>query len=159
MLIDLRNAEDKDEAFLFRLFCSIREPDFCFFGEVEKRVLLEMQFAAQQRHFRVNIPEARDMIVMLDGQPVGRICTAHRQQELHLVEIALLPEYRNRGIGSHLMKGLERECEGKEMLPIRLQAHCGSPAIRFYQRHGFIIINDNDVYVAMENKLNDYDKI
>ncbi len=155
MLIDLRNAEDKDEAFLFRLFCSIREPDFCFFGEVEKRVLLEMQFAAQQRHFRVNIPEARDMIVMLDGQPVGRICTAHRQQELHLVEIALLPEYRNRGIGSHLMKGLERECEGKEMLPIRLRVYRHNPAMRFYQRLGFSIVDDG-IYILMEKKLIKY---
>ena len=152
MLIDLRNAEDKDEAFLFRLFCSIREPDFCFFGEVEKRVLLEMQFAAQQRHFRVNIPEARDMIVMLDGQPVGRICTAHRQQELHLVEIALLPEYRNRGIGSHLMKGLERECEGKEMLPIRLRVYRHNPAMRFYQRLGYSIVDDG-IYILMEKKI------
>jgi len=149
MLIDLRNAEDKDEAFLFRLFCSIREPDFCFLGEVEKKVLLEMQFAAQQRHFRVNIPEARDKIVMLDGQPVGRICTAHRQQELHLVEIALLPEHRNRGIGSHLMKGLERECEGKEMLPIRLRVYRHNPAMRFYQRLGFSIVDD-DIYILME---------
>jgi GNAT superfamily N-acetyltransferase len=96
----LRAASRKDDPFLFRLFCSIRELDFAFLGELERKNLLGLQFAAQQRHYQSSMPDAEHLVILKDEGPIGRMTIVRRNGELHLAEIALLPEHRNQGIGS-----------------------------------------------------------
>lgn len=150
MQLALREACDLDEPFLFRLFCSVQEPDFAFLGEAERRAILKMQYAASQRSVCTNWPEARQMIVTTEGQPIGRLSTVCRSDELHLVEIALLSEHRNQGIGSFLMEMLVREARDNHALRIRLNAYRLSRAVRFYLRLGFVLVNDDGAYLLME---------
>jgi GNAT superfamily N-acetyltransferase len=148
----LRPACSGDEPFLFRLFCSVREPDFAFLEGPEKEMLLEMQFAARQQHFHMQMPKAEHKIVMLDGRPIGAFAALLSGGGLHLAEIALLPEHRDRGIGSILMKVLESLSwtEGAQPLPFRLHVYKQSPAVRFYQKLGFLAVEDDGVNLLME---------
>jgi ribosomal protein S18 acetylase RimI-like enzyme len=147
--LTLRAACREDESFLFNLFCSIREPDFAFLGELERKKLLELQFAAQQRHYQANMPEAEHLIVLWDSGPIGRMILQQKNGELHLAEIALLPEYRNQGIGSILMKRLIK-AEAEHGHTIRLHVYNQSEAARFYERLGFAIAKDDGAYLLME---------
>jgi ribosomal protein S18 acetylase RimI-like enzyme len=145
----LRVACQEDESFLFNLFCSIREPDFAFLGELERKKIMEFQFAAQQRHYQANMPEAEHLIVLQDGRPIGRMTLVRRKNELHLAEIALLPEYRNQGIGSVLMEKLIK-AEAEQGHEIKLQVYKQSAAVHLYERLGFAIAKDDGAYLLME---------
>ncbi|HNX09658.1 MAG TPA: GNAT family N-acetyltransferase [Methanothrix sp.] len=150
MQVALRAACDQDEPFFFRLFCSIREPDFAFLGDRERDAILNMQYSARQRGLCANWPHARHMIVTEDGESIGRLSIARNGNVLHLIEIALLPERQNRGIGSFLMKQLVKEagdCQGHQ---IKLYVFRSSRAVRFYQRMGFVPVSDDGVYLLME---------
>lgn len=145
----LRKASREDDPFLFHLFCSVREFDFAFLGEVEEKKFLEVQFAAQERHYQVNMPKAEHLIVLQDGRPIGRMTLVRRNDELHLAEIALLPEHRNQGIGSILMEKLIK-AEAEQGHAIRLHVYKQSAAVRFYQRLGFATARDDGAYLLME---------
>jgi len=150
MQIALRAACDQDEPFFFRLFCSIRELEFAFLGDKERPAILNMQYSALKRSICANWPHARHMIVTEDGESIGRLSIARNGNVLHLIEIALLPERQNRGIGSFLMKQLVKEagdCQGPQ---IRLYVFRSSRAVRFYQRMGFVPVSDDGVYLLME---------
>jgi len=65
------------------------------------------------------------------------------------VDISLLPEYRNRGIGSNLLK--EIMSEGAQAgLPVTIHVEMFNPALRLYDRLGFHRIADHGVYYLME---------
>jgi GNAT superfamily N-acetyltransferase len=145
----LRAACRGDDPFLFNLFCSIREPDFAFLGDLERKKLMEWQFAAQQRHYQANMPGAKHLIVLQDGGPIGRMILHRRNDELILAEIALLPEHRNHGIGSILMEKLIK-AEAEQRHSIRLHVYKQSAAVRFYERLGFSIAKDDGAYLLME---------
>jgi ribosomal protein S18 acetylase RimI-like enzyme len=66
-----------------------------------------------------------------------------------LVDIALLPEFRNRGLGTRAVAGLIEEARGSS-LPLRLSVARGNPAIRLYERLGFSAISADPVYIEME---------
>jgi GNAT superfamily N-acetyltransferase len=145
----LRAACLGDESFLFDLFCSIREPDFAFLGESERKKLLELQFAAHQRHYQVNMPEAEHLLILKDDGPIGRMTLVRCNGGVHLAEIALMPDHRNRGIGSILMEKLIK-AEAEHGHVIRLHVYKQSAAVRFYQRLGFVTARDNCAYLLME---------
>ncbi len=145
----LRPACREDDPFLFHLFCSIRESDFAFLGKLERKNLLKLQFAAQQRHYQANMPEAEHLIILQDSEPIGRITLFRRNGELHLAEIALLPEHRNQEIGSILMEKLIK-AEAEQRHSIRLHVYKQSAAVRFYERLGFVTAKDDGAYLFLE---------
>jgi ribosomal protein S18 acetylase RimI-like enzyme len=145
----LRAASREDDPFLFCLFCSVRELDFAFLGELDRKNLLELQFSAQQRHYQANMPEAEHLVVLKDEEPIGRMTFVRRNGEMHLADIALMPEHRNQGIGSRLMEILIK-AEAEQGNAIRLHVYKQSAAVRFYQRLGFVTANDDGAYLLME---------
>ena len=61
----------------------------------------------------------------------------------------MLPDYRNGGIGAVLVQQLLDE--GRErQLPVRLHVFKYGDAVRFYERLGFKLIEDDGSYLKME---------
>jgi ribosomal protein S18 acetylase RimI-like enzyme len=85
----------------------------------------------------------------VNGQPAGRLYVAREEDELRIVDIALLPEHCNGGIGTTLLRRLQSEAvaAGK---PLRVHVERFSPALRLYERLGFRQIADREVYLFME---------
>lgn len=68
------------------------------------------------------------------------------------LSIAVLPEYRNQGIGTRLILDLLEII--KDIYPaISLSVSSDNPALRLYQRNGFEIVNQSDNSVTMKKKL------
>jgi len=149
--VSLRPEQPDDEAFLFAVYASTREDELAITGwdEATRLAFLNMQFRAMQVGYRGSFPQAQFSIVLCDGRPVGRLVVDRTGNEIHVVDVALLPASRNRGIGTVLMRDLCVEAEncGK---PIRLRVLKHSPALRFYQRLGFKPIEDFDFDEQME---------
>jgi ribosomal protein S18 acetylase RimI-like enzyme len=72
-----------------------------------------------------------------------------RENELRIMDIALLPEFRGQGIGSRLLSNILQESKNLN-LPVTIHVEQFNPAMRLYQRMGFQPKEDKGVYVLME---------
>jgi GNAT superfamily N-acetyltransferase len=151
MAITLRPVEAEDAAFLRAVYASTREPEMALvdWTPEQQRAFLEMQFVAQDRYYHEHLPDVAYQIVLWEGQPAGRLYVGRWRDEIRLVDIALLPAYRNRGIGSALFGALmaEARAAGK---PLRIHVERFNPAQRLYARLGFVPIADEGVYLFLE---------
>lgn len=154
MLIDqaiaLRPITPLDQSFLYHLYVSIRAPELALiqWSEAQKAAFLQMQFAAQNAYYRQRYPQAAFTAILWAGEPVGRLYVDRRPDEIHLIEIALLPAYRNQGIGAQLLRNLLAEGASYQ-LPVRLHVAVDNPAQRLYTRLGFVPCGAPEVYQAM----------
>ena len=142
-----------DQAFLFGVFASTR-PDVALsnLGEEEKQEFLQMQFRAQHNHYQKHFPDADFLIVMLGKTRIGRVYARRTENEIHIIDVALLPKYRGQGIGTQLMSGFL--AEGKRAgKPVRLHVlKMDRRAIAFYRRLGFVKIGEIETRDLMEWK-------
>ena len=83
------------------------------------------------------------------GEPIGRLYLDRREDELRLIDIALLPEFRGRGLGGSLMRGVLDEAREADKL-VRIHVEQNNPAMRLYEWLGFEKIEDQGVYWLME---------
>src|SRR5215467_13212127 len=134
----LRPVGSGDEEFLFQLYASTREGEFTALGfnRLQIEPLLRMQFTAQRWWYETAYPGSDHLITMLDGVAVGRMIVHRTAVALVLVDIALMPEHRGKGIGEGLLRDLFEE-SAKKRLPVRLQVLKNNPAARLYERLGF----------------------
>lgn len=149
--IVLRPATGADRDILFRVFASTRDDiRRAPLDDDQKRALLEMQFDAQRTDYRSRYPGSVHSIVVVDGVDVGRIWVERNADEIRLLDIALLPEWRNRGIGRVLLEGLIAEAR-ESGRPIRDSVYKDNPgAFRLYRRLGFEVVDDLEVYWSLE---------
>src|SRR2546425_8545903 len=93
-----RPAVAEDDAFFLQLYQSSRGEDLRGLGWDEDRIseFLEMQYEAQGNFHAGDFPNASNEVILLDSQPVGRLTVDRRVDEIRLVDLALLPDYRNR---------------------------------------------------------------
>ncbi len=149
--ITLRDAVPEDAEFLARLYCDVRSQETGAWGwpPEQQELFLRMQFDAQWRSYRAGFPDATDRIICLGTAAIGRILTAQNPTTTRLIDIALLGVYRNRGIGTTLLRQLLQECE-RQGSALRLQVLQGNPAIRLYQRLGFVQASADPMYAQME---------
>lgn len=143
-------ADDRD--FLFRLYASTRAAEMALvdWSEAQQQAFLEMQFHAQTTHYQQHFPGARFDVIELDGIPVGRLYVAELEDEdeIRIIDIALLPDYQGRGIGgAYLREIIERAAASGRGVGIHVERN--NPAMKLYERLGFERIHDEGVYWFM----------
>jgi ribosomal protein S18 acetylase RimI-like enzyme len=150
--VELRAVEAADEDLLFRVYAGTRSHEVAAWGWAPEQAepFLRMQFRAQQQAYEMSYEGATSEVILLDGNPAGRIVVRRSPQELLGVDIALLPEFRNAGIGSHLIQQLQRDAE-QAGVPFVFQVSRTNPsAIRLYERLGFVVIGVSELTLTME---------
>lgn len=83
------------------------------------------------------------------GAPIGRLYLFNKEDEVRLVDIALLPEARGSGIGTALLEDLFVFAR-QVAKPVTIHVEANNPAMRLYRRLGFAQIEDKGVYHLME---------
>jgi ribosomal protein S18 acetylase RimI-like enzyme len=149
--VALRPAEEKDRPFLVRLYAGTREPELEASGLPREQwgAFVEHQYAAQSRHYESYEDTSFD-VVLVDGEPAGRLIVARWAEELRVVDIALLPEYRGRGIGGGLMRALLEEADERGV-KTSIHVERFNPAQRLYARLGFQAVAEaGGVYLLLE---------
>ncbi len=147
----LRPERDEDREFRYRLFCDSRQPEFALaLAPTAYQQVMAHQFHAQTVSYRHQFPQARFDIIELAGEPIGRIVVNRSSAMLHLVDQAIVPAWRGRGIGTAIMRALMDEAQAAG-LPVRLEvASENDPSFRLYQRLGFVPIETLPFYVRLE---------
>jgi len=148
--VTLRPVTAEDEGFLYSVYASTREAELAGvdWTEEDKAAFLWQQFEAQDRHYREQYDGASYDVVEVDSRPAGRLYVARWDDEIRIVDIALLPENRRRGIGTGLLRELldEGARTGKR---VTVHVEQFNPARRLYERLGFRWLRDAGVYVLM----------
>lgn len=87
-------------------------------------------------------------MIVAGGEPAGRLYVARWEDEIRIVDIALLPEHRGRGVGTALLRELieEADAAGK---PLSIHVEQNNPARPLYDRLGFEEAGEFGVYVLM----------
>jgi ribosomal protein S18 acetylase RimI-like enzyme len=140
-----------DEAFLQEVYAGTRLDELAItpWDESQRRAFLRLQFAAQQQHYQSHFPEADHQLILVGERPIGRIYVARRPDEVRILDIALLPEERNSGIGSSLIKEIMAEAS-KAGKPVRIYVESFNPSLRLFERLGFARVQDIGTHNLME---------
>jgi ribosomal protein S18 acetylase RimI-like enzyme len=107
------------------------------------------QFQAQTVSYRAQFPQARFDIIELDGRPIGRIVVDRPGNRLHIIDQAIVPELRGRGIGTAIMRALMDEATTRRV-PVTLDvASSNDPSMRLYLRLGFVRTETAQPYIEL----------
>jgi len=127
-----------DETFLRAVYAATREQEIAQTGwdAATAQAFLRQQFDAQHAHYLRHNPEADFDLVLHDGAAVGRLYVRRDADRVHVIDIAILPQFRNRGIGSALLGALIREAQhgGKR---VTIHVELDNRAFSLYRRLGF----------------------
>jgi ribosomal protein S18 acetylase RimI-like enzyme len=148
----LRPETDADLPFLRRLYISTRWEELApviDWTEAQKVAFLESQFALQRQHYRTYYPLTDFAVLEKDAAPAGRLYVNRQATKLHVIDIALLPEWRGHGTGTALMNVVCAEARVTNK-KVSLAVEKFNPAQRLYRRLGFREVADEGVYWIME---------
>lgn len=140
-----------DEPFLKRLFFELRleDPAWATLDDIQKTPLLEMQYNAQNQHYTQTYPKADHYIIEFGENTVGRLMVNRDEHEICCIDLTILSEYRNGGIGSLLLHDLRDESSQNGRV-LSLNVLKTNPAINLYDRLGLKIVGDEGAHWKME---------
>lgn len=137
-LSQLRSITPEDFPFLSALYADTRRAELISAGMplAQQKFFLDSQFLLQHNYYQREFPSANFKIIELNNIAMGRIYYNQKNNNLHLIDIALLPEYQRKGIGNKLMQelmSLTAATKGKLILHV----DCNNTIRHWYKRLGF----------------------
>ena len=152
-MVGLRPVRSSDREFLLAVYASTREAELALvdWSDEQKDAFVRHQFEAQTAHYLEHYTGASFKVIEVDGEPAGRLYVARWEDEIRVMDIALLPEHRGTGIGTRLLRDLldEAEASGKK---VTVHVELNNPALRLYQRLGFRPVAERGVYLLLETR-------
>lgn len=148
--LTLRLATTNDRPFLLQLFASSR-PLFSQMGLPEHAVaqLAEQQFQLQQASYRQQAANAEVFIVLLHNTPAGQITVHHSNQDIRLMDLAIVKQHQGQGYGTALIKALQI-LASQQQLPLKLSVDSANQrALALYLELGFAITQQQEFYYSM----------
>jgi len=167
--LDLRAETGADLEFLIALYTSTRWEELApvDWPDAAKQTFLAEQGRLQHAHYLEHYAGAEMLVIsaplasVLNGasEPaspwidsnaagralIGRIYLRSGSSEIRLMDIALLPGQRGRGIGRHLIRTLQSAAEARS-IDLTLHVEPNNPAQRLYHRLGFSLLEKRGVY-------------
>src|SRR5215471_11929993 len=130
MTVHFRPIQPDDAAFLYEVYASTRTEELALvdWDEAHKAAFLHQQFTAQHQFYQERYTQTDFLLILRDAVPVGRLSVARWQDEIRMVDIALLPPSRHAGIGSAILRDLLAAAAAHK--PVRIHVEKFNPALR-----------------------------
>ena len=148
----LRPETDADLPFLMQVYTSTRIDELTTvpWDDDQKRAFLIHQFGAQRTHYYAHFMDGGAfLIIERNGKPVGRLYLQEVVTRIHLIDIVMMPDQRNGGVGSAIIVALQdyarRRGKGVDNFVERY-----NPALNLYRRLGFEVVREEEVYLEMD---------
>ncbi|MBF6620475.1 MAG: GNAT family N-acetyltransferase [Patulibacter sp.] len=147
----MRSATPADRPFLARVYASTREQELAQapFTPEQRAAFVAQQFEAQSRHYAEHYHDTSFDVIEVDGVAAGRLIVGRWTHEIRIVDIALLPEHRGRGVGSRVLAPVLAEADARGV-PATIHVEQFNPAQRLYRRLGFREISREAIYLKLE---------
>lgn len=148
--ISFRPETDEDIPFLMRLYASTRSEEMKMvpWSDEAKGQFLAMQFQAQRDHYRRYFVTGEYQVIEQHGVPIGRLYVDRTPTDIHIIDIALLPEHRGRGLGRILLQEILDEAAASGRT-VTIFVEQFNPARHLYDRLGFRHVDTNGIYHQM----------
>lgn len=147
----LRPETDADVPFLMALYASTREDELAAvpWTADQKAAFCAQQFQAQRTYYYAAIDNCRYDVIEHEETPIGRLYLQDRPQRLHIVDIALMPAYRGKRLGTQILLGLHAagRASGRS---VGIMVEKFNPALGLYRRLGYREVADHGVHLEME---------
>ena len=153
-VLQLRRVTPDDDSFLLSVYTSTRADELAQvqWQEGQREAFVKWQFEMQRREYDARFPDAEYDVIEIDGQPAGRLWIGRKDDEIRLLDIALLPEFQNRSAGTVLLTDLIDEARRTGKRLRHMVFVLNNNADRFYERLGFVVLEDLGGYKHMEWK-------
>jgi GNAT superfamily N-acetyltransferase len=151
----LKESSIKDYDLLAEVYKSTRRKEMEqveHWSEAQKEAFLNQQFFAQHEYYQKNYIGALFYVINYENVTIGRLYI-HQNYEnrcIRIIDIAILPEWQNKGFGTKILKDILAEAETRQM-PVTIHVESFNPAMNLYERLGFKKISEtNGVYFLFE---------
>jgi len=150
MKVELKSTTKDDEPFLYEVYASSRRKEIDSWGWSAEQIqhFLEMQWCAQQTSYRQRFPQANHCIITSNEQYIGRLLIEDLPEQLHIIDISILPSFQGNGVGTYLISDLQQKAN-EENKPVILQVLHTNPAKNLYERLGFQVVSTDEIYLKM----------
>jgi N-acetylglutamate synthase-like GNAT family acetyltransferase len=108
-----------------------------------------MQFQAQQHHYLTRFPDASYQVILRDDTPVGRIYVHKREDHIQILDVSILPEHRNAGIGTALISDVLVKA-ARLSVPVRIYVESFNRSLRLFERLGFSKVDESSIHFLLE---------
>ena len=154
-VLTLRRAAPEDYDELVGIYASSREDELAqlsWWTDEQKLAFCRQQYDAQKQDYDEHNPGNEYDLVLLDGKTAGRFWVSRTDEEVRLLDLAILPWARGRGIGTALVRSLieDGRASGKRVRHMVFVMNEG--ARRLYERLGFVVFEEvsGGAYLHME---------
>ena len=120
----------------------------------QKKAFLHSQFKAQHTYYLKNYTGAHFWVIKFNDEPIGRLYlhTAYQESSMRIIDISLLPSWRNKGIGRGILADIMEHAASNER-SVTIHVESFNPAMKLYQKLGFSLVSKtNGVYHLLEWK-------
>ena len=139
-VIAVREQAPEDAAFLYALFRAnnLRTLELSGLPLAFLDDIIAMQHNSRMQTYRGLFPSAVWSLVQCDGKPVGEIVEHDEGDYMYVVDIALLPEWQAKGLGTALMREVMDRCATRG-IGVRAKVAIGNePSLKMFRKLGFI---------------------
>lgn len=151
--VRLRPSTVADEPLLFAIYAASRADEMALVSWTDEQQLafITQQHQAQSSSYRARHPDGEFLVIeLMDGRGIGRLYRARiSDDEVRVLDIALLPEWCGRGVGTKLIRDVMVAAEQSGDM-VSLHVEFWNQAVRLYERLGFVEAGRNDVHIRME---------
>lgn len=150
--VELRPVTPADDEFLLGVYASTRAEELSQvpWDDATKRAFCRQQFDAQRADYDHNYRGAHYSVILVDEQPAGRLWVFRAGEEIHLLDIALLPWAQRRGVGTFVVNELIAEARASNKRLSHMVFVLNEGARRLYERLGFEVVENVGAYHRME---------
>lgn len=149
--VTLRLETAADGRWLLAIYASTRSHQMALvdWTDEQKQQFLQMQFEAQHRHYVSTYAGVSFSVIERQAEPIGRLYLHKGDEEVRIVDLALLPSARGQGIGTALLDEVLASADARGQR-VTLHVEHDNPARRLYGRLGFRAVESRGFQVFME---------
>ena len=145
-----------DEEFLFAVYASTRANEMALvpWNDEQKAAFVQSQFQAQHQHYLSEYPNGKFQLINSDNQKIGRLYVCELENEIQIIDLTLLPEFRSQGIGTQIITDILQTAEK----PVQIYLESFNQSINLFTRLGFQMISDEGIYGLWEYRASEKQK-
>jgi ribosomal protein S18 acetylase RimI-like enzyme len=146
----IRPARDSDKFFVEYLYHTTRDDLQLIDAEPEFiESLIGQQQQAQTIGYGDQFPNAMYFIVEKQGERIGRIVLDFHDDEIRIVDIAMIPAARGLGYGTEILHALKQAAKSAGASLVLSVYKQNITARRLYEQEGFQVYQSNEVVEQM----------
>jgi GNAT superfamily N-acetyltransferase len=118
-------------------------------SDEQREAFVRSQFDAQHSYYQAQFPDASYQVIMVDGQRAGRVYLLRESEAIRILDLTLLPQHRNSGVGTSLIREILAEAD-QAGRPVNIWVENFNPSLKLFERLGFVRVQEDGFNCLME---------